>query len=378
MKDIIYLSIVDMAVKNGQGIYALQTFKSFLSKKNVNLTLICPKPTKENVILSLENHDTQLIYLRQKNKNRNVFWHLFIQVQLLLILLRFGKKDAIVYSLKPTMFAPLIYSFFYRVPIYLLLEGLSKKTMKLLGGKFVQTIGSFLLNMNIKFAERVYPAYLSAKEWVDSIRGYNRNSTVIHCGVDTNIFKPFPKKSSNNKLTIGYVGSFRKCHLLYELIESIKRLDVRLMLVGRGKEYKELKSKVEHTDLIAEIQFLGEKEQNELPDFFSECNVMWGAVDINNWGVAIKCFEYLACNKKVIFTYRKDFEFIIDRDYGYMLHSNNPKDIESLILKIKGLFEKGYLADNVDSSDYIKQNNRWDRFASSIICSIRSQVRNPS
>lgn len=374
MKDIVYLTVVDISVKNGQGIYALKTLTSFVSSKDFKVTVICPKPQEFQIIKSLcEKHNFDVVCLREKKKARSVIWHLLTQIQMLFVLLKIGKKNAVVYSLKPMMFAPLIYSRIYDVPVYLLVEGLAENTVDLVTRGLWTKIGKCLLRWNTRCAVKVYPAYVSAEEWVNEIRK-KKDSTVIHCGVDEKLFVP-PTKQETKQLTIGYVGSFRKVHLLEELIQAAQGLDIKLLLVGDGSQKQRLEQLYSSKKVNSQILFMGAKEQKELPQLYSECDVMWAATDVNHWGVPIKCFEYLACNKKVIYSYKPGLQFIADNKFGYVLETNDARVIKSLIIDIQQEYEKRRLQDNTDSRTYITNNMSWERFATTITEDVSETVR---
>jgi len=374
MLRIVYLTVADISGKNGQGIYALKVLESFAARENVDISVICPKPRNCSELRNIhQKYKFDLIHLAQKKKDRNVIWHFLVQIQLIYVLARMGRKDALVYSLKPMMFAPILYSRIFGVPIYLLVEGLGEKSIYIITKGLLVKIGTYLLHLNIKCASKVYPAYISAKQWADRIR-QKKDSTLIYCGVDKKVFSPLPKQKTE-KLTIGFVGSFRKIHLLHQLFKAVQCLDIRLLLVGDGAEKSGLEQLFNSEKFKSGIIFLGKMEQKALPKFYSKCDVMWAAVDTNHWGIPIKCFEYLACNKKVIYTYKEDFKFIADNKFGFLLKRNEPDEIRSLVLTLKQKFEKGLLKGNTGSRAYVLKRMSWDMFPEIILDDILEAVK---
>jgi len=373
LKNIIYISVVDISEKNGQGIYALKILQSFINQNYVNnLYIILPEPRDLGVLNTyLENLNINFVFLSKKTQNRSITWHLKVQMQLLIKLFKFGKNSVLVYSMKPMMFAPIVYSKLSESDIYLLVEGLAKNTVKEITNSFFSKFGQLILKWNIINAKKIYPAYIEAKKWIDSIS--SNKSKIINCGVDLKIFIPIQKETTT-KLTLGYVGSFDKRHILKELIKAVQSYNVNVMLVGDGYQKQYLENYVLENNLT-NIYFLGKKDQKELAQFFSKCDVMWAGTHEENWSVPIKCFEYLACNKKVIVTQKDDFKFIEDYNYGYILQDTSVKTIQNLMLQVVKDYKNGSLKDNDDSRSYIMKNNDWNNFAKTILKDIEDDSR---
>lgn len=373
--NIVYYTSVDLSKKNGQSIYAFKVLRSILEKK-VSVHLICPKISNREVIDSLiRDFQDNLTFdtIGTQRQRKNLLWHLLYQLLSIFYLSKLRNKDAIVFSLKPYSFAPLIYSTLFKVPIFLLVEGRVDLNLdQLLRSELQKKISSSLLDSLIKKADYIYPAYKRAQEWVDAKSPVQKKSKIITCCADTRIFKPRKQKTQYlEKLTIGYVGSFRKDHLLKELILATQNLDLVLKLVGKGDQEEDLKNLVRDRadSLDLQVIFMGEKDQTELPNFFAECHLMWGVSDPSHWSVPIKCFEYLACNKKIIYSYRNEFNFVKENNFGYCLESGTVLEIQQLILEIKKQFDQGenFIINNENSSNYIQENHDWKIYGDIII-----------
>ena len=178
-------------------------------------------------------------------------------------------------------------------------------------------------------------------------------------------------KVRTKTLTIGYVGSFRKVHLVLDLLQASKNLNIAFLLIGDGSEKTIIESYVKENNMT-NVDFLGSKEQSELIQYFAECDVMWAATNDKHWGIPIKCFEYLACNKKVIYTKKEDFVFIEKNNYGYGLDTTDVESIQNLLKRIMLDYDNGILEDNKNSRDYIVQHNDWHTFSKVIIEDINS------
>ncbi|MDH5719764.1 MAG: glycosyltransferase [Spirochaetia bacterium] len=369
-RNILYYTLLDFSDKTGQSQYAYHVFKALQSNKQFIIDLVAPRP-KKNIVLKelLKNKNIKFHFLAPKKKRRNYLWFIrSIIISFFIVFFKVGKKTYLIYSLKPYMILPLIYRFIYSAKLFLLVEGLSKEDVKrVIKPKILAKLSNVIMEKNIKKAYKVYPAYQTAKEWVDSLR--NDHSKVITCGADMSLFYPIIKKNSkkkNEKLTIGYIGSFRDVHLIREMLKAVLNMHVSVFLIGKGQLYNEIKDYLEKHIHKAEIDLLGELEQKEMSKIIDECDIMWGACDINHWGVPMKCFEYLSCNAKVIYTKNTDLSFIKKKGYGYELTSNNIEDIKKLIKKIESLYKNNNLKKNSDSREYISKHHSWKNFANQI------------
>ena len=354
---IFYLSIVDISLPNGQGIYAKKTLEALL-KNNKNTQVFIPKPKNSCNIEYSENGE--FIYLPSKKQNRDFFWHLRLQYQLfILIVKKVTKSDIIIYSNKPSMFSISFLKKIIKFRTYVLVEGLSIKTINSVIPFIFRKIGLNILLKNIKQAEICFPAYQSAQNWVNQ---YNTNTILYPCGVDTKVFQPRESAIDVKTFTIGYIGSFRKVHFVKELIDATRDLPVKLKLIGEGKELPQLKKYVETNNFIANVEFINSTPQEKLSELISDCHIMWGITDPNHWGLPIKVIEYLACNKKVIYTNRLDHKFIEKNNWGIAFNNIHR---ESLILCFKELlaqYKSGNWADNQGSHEYIAKYYNWENY----------------
>lgn len=354
---IFYLSIVDISAPNGQGIYAKKTLEALL-KNNENTQIFIPKPQNNCNINYFKNGN--FIYLPSKKQNRNILWHLKLQMKLFfMILLKVKKGDIIIFSNKPSMFSIPLLKKIVGFKTYVLVEGLSVKTINTVIPFIFRNIGLTILLKNIKQAEVCFPAYQSALNWV---KKYNQNAFLFPCGVDINIFTPRFQNIKETRFTIGYLGSFRKVHFIKELIESIKDLPIKLKLIGEGKELRKLKEYIKNNKINLTIEFIRNQPQEKLPELISGCHVMWGVTDPNHWGIPIKVIEYLACNKKVIYTNRVDHKFIEKNNWGVSLNNISKESLKSCFQKIISQYENGNWHDNKGSHEYVAKYYDWENY----------------
>ena len=173
--NIIYYTSIDFSKKNGQAKYCFHVFSSLLNQEKLSVHLISPNIKDQLALANLEKQYHFMINIvKTEQKRRNKLWFLIYQITSFFYLLKAGKKDALIFSLKPYSIAPLIYAKFFRVPIFLLVEGrVDLNIDKLFENKIQKKISHTLVKTILREAEFVYPAYEDAKNWVNEIRNSN-------------------------------------------------------------------------------------------------------------------------------------------------------------------------------------------------------------
>lgn len=361
-KTIVLLSLADMSCSNGQGVFSRKVLTELygeLTRKKCNVKLVAPKPKFPSALPSFFLKEG--VWLSEK-KNRNILWHLYSQIMVFYFLLKL-RPSTVVFSVKPSFFGVELARKIVGFDKVILVEGVGKRSLKTLGGKVVVVLGRLGFRMVFYKAKAIFVAYESALEWVKEYK-VNCYTEVIPCGVDISIFNPanVGKGKSGDRLNgvvIGYVGSFRKVHrldlLVLQLLEDNR---LYLKLVGVGENYGDIKKLVAFHKLESRVEFLGNVPQVDMPKIFSSCSMMWAFTDVNHWGVPIKAFEYLACNKYVIVSKRKEFDFINDYNFGVVLSNNDVTDISQ---KLGDLIDRAdmELSLDVQSFPYIEEHHNW-------------------
>ena len=366
MRCLYYLSIVDVSERNGQGVYALETLKALL-RLGERPTFVCPRPKRPDELDRLrDEYGFQVAYLSPKRRARSALWHLLVQFQLFYRLLSAPRPMVLLYSLKPSMVAPLIYAKMSGASVYLQVEGLIPATVRTVMGPWLAAIGRRIVRWNLRAARKVYPAYAAASEWVSSEIQEQSRIQIQPCGVDFQLFSIGAARRPTSSLTIGYVGSFRPNHLLRQLLQATADLDVVLRLAGDGAEREPLEE-MRRKEGRERVHFSGTIDRSGVPSYYAGCDVVWAATSPNHWGIPIKAYEGLAMNKKVIVTRRSEFRFIEERGYGFTIERGTEDEIRELITRLIKMNRHGDLYDNVDSREHIRLEHSWDRMAETIV-----------
>lgn len=364
-KTSVLISTADMSAPNGQGIYSRKVL-SLLAHEIVSEggrpIVITPKPVVDELIYNEFPPDTEWLLSKAK-ENRSFKWHFGFQVFVLINIIR-KRPKSVIFSVKPSMFTIEMARILLNFDKIILVEGNGVKNLKTLGGWFVNLLGNISYRLCFRNAKLIVPAYHSAELWV---RGLDKNAKILNipCGIDPIIFNDaskFEKRYSRNHIKIGYVGSFRKVHMLDNLLFLVEKYpNVNLILVGSGEQFESIYTRVKQKKLLDRVTFTGAITQNRVPQFLSMCDILWAVTDVNHWGVPIKAYEYLSCNRFVIVSSREEFKFIDINSFGITLSSNSQLELDTKFRELVTSADFENLID-IESRNYILKNHNWNNF----------------
>jgi len=272
------------------------------------------------------------------------------------------RPDSVVFSAKPGLIGVVIAGFLLNFEKVILVEGLGVKTLETLGGRVTNALGNLTYSLLFKNAKVIYAAYASALTWVET---HNKNclKKVVPCGVDTTLFYPVKYEHKHtNKIVIGYVGSFRKVHELDFLLKIVSENEsMQAILIGDGERYDATVQKASQLEITDRVEFRGSLDQTKISEVIARCNLMWAYTTKSHWGVPIKVAEYLACNKFVIASRRKEFEYLEEKSFGVLLGSNSVSEFYSTLdNECPGLLQGD--VPTVAGFKYVSQNFSWSNF----------------
>ena len=357
MGSVVFYSTADLSVNNGQGVYSRKILEVLIKEaegSGVRLKVILPK--SNNRIACLDALPENDVYFLPQKIPRDRLYHFKAQVYLFIKLLFVRNLSAVIYSVKPMQIGLVALNIFRNFRNIVLLEGLASNSIETIGLRNVEKItGKFVLSYLIKKSVVVIAAYDRAAKWAQSLNA--KNIRIIPCGIDKKFFYPCLNKMPAPGFMIGYVGSFRAVHKLDLLIESVAMLDVKVNLYGEGHEFNKIKKLVGKLGVEDKVKFFGDVPQESLRSAICECDLLWGYTDIEHWGVPIKVFEYLACNKPVLVSRRAEFQFIEDLEYGLVIQK---EDVSVIVDSIKYYMKEK--SSQIHSYEYIEKNYNWNKF----------------
>jgi glycosyltransferase involved in cell wall biosynthesis len=102
---------------------------------------------------------------------------------------------------------------------------------------------------------------------------------VVHCGVDTSLFKPRNGVRRNQQFTIVCVASLENHKGQRYLIDACadlygRRVDFRCLLVGEGEERPLLERQIRELGLEGRVQLLGRQPRHRVLELMAEADVL--------------------------------------------------------------------------------------------------------
>ena len=140
-----------------------------------------------------------------------------------------------------------------------------------------------------------------------------KNIHVIYNKVDTSKFSNIStKKFSSNIPTILSVGRLidQKDHSV--LIDAVKEIDSKLLIIGDGPNFDPLNSKIEKLGLADKVEIIKKIPNDELPAYYASCEVYAQPMkDLG--GIPIPVLEAMACGLPVVMSnHSNEYREIID------------------------------------------------------------------
>ena len=152
-----------------------------------------------------------------------------------------------------------------------------------------------------------------------------KNIHVIYNKVDTQKFSDkVKKKFFSDKPTILSVGRLidQKNHRY--LIESMKDLDAKLLIIGDGPNFKSLSGMSKKLGLTNKIEFVKKVPNEELPEYYVSCDLYAQPME-NLGGIPIPVLEAMSCGLPIVMSkHSSDYSEIIDEAVVFVEnnHSN--------------------------------------------------------
>jgi glycosyltransferase involved in cell wall biosynthesis len=182
----------------------------------------------------------------------------------------------------------------------------------------------------------------AAKAFMVQQLGVKRDIDVIHVGVDTDLFKPtkpqgrYLPTEGVNLLTVARLHRYKGLDYLVEAMSLLRETkELKLYIMGKGREEANLKSLVKRLHLEGTVTFMETPIPNtEMPSLYGECDIYIQPSIIEPFGIAV--LEAMACGKPVIGTKVGGMlDTIKDGETGFLVAPKNPKELADRIKALK-------------------------------------------
>ncbi len=175
--------------------------------------------------------------------------------------------------------------------------------------RFILQLYKPLLIKVLEKADRIIatsPQYIETSPFLKRIR---YKCTVIPLGIDISHFNNLDKiisnnlrKKYNNLPLVMFAGRLRYFKGLNYLIDAMKFINARLLIIGTGPEENSVKAKVSQEKLKDKIVFLGEIPHEKMPEYYDICDVFVLPSSNRSESFGTVLIEAMASGKAVIST----------------------------------------------------------------------------
>lgn len=354
---IIYCNQVDPSEQTGQGTHEREMSALLLNDPEVEGFYVGQAPSGPSHLIG--HPKATLLNIR-----KNVIGFASYQLRLLFVLLKIvlEKRSRTIIFLRyaPTMIAPLLISWIFRVPMVVrtgpVLRNLDAYKKNVSG--LTRRIIYYLSMLHYKQAKKIIVVTSTIKNYIATTYGIRRDKIIISGnGCNISEFKIIPqdeepailKGFASNTKFIMFAGSFFEDTGIRDLVNALMKLleaehlDKRLIgvLMGDGPLREELQSEVQKRGFARQIIFTGRVSQMDVNRYLNRatlCVVPFNRLGLEQTGsAAVKLYEYLAVGAPVLATKHADHQFIEEFDLGTLCEADDPT---SMALSIRELVDQ--------------------------------------
>lgn len=148
------------------------------------------------------------------------------------------------------------------------------------------------------------PNYIASS---DILKKHKNKCRVIPVGIDIGKFNAFNNNEKfvplkHNEKFVLFVGKFRHYKGVHVLIEAMKQVNAKLLIVGDGVLRKDIVNQVARDDLSHKIRMLGELKDEQVYSLMKRCNMLVLPSTHRSEAFGIVLLEAMACGRPVIST----------------------------------------------------------------------------
>jgi glycosyltransferase involved in cell wall biosynthesis len=370
---ILFITVSDFSEVTGGSVATAEMVAAFGRNDTIELSVVCAEPPDE--IPSKVSENVKEFYYFSGDSEGSVLGHIKEQANMAPVLRRAIKKedpDAVVSRYSATSVTPPLLTKAYDKPYLLLIRGLAHDRMRY--GYILKKI----FWMNVRFAERVYVAFEEIKRETEKVRKPSQTEAEYFTNaVDPEEFSPTSLEKARKSLelgfekddfVIGFVGSLKDRHMIEKLLLATSDLnDVNALIVGDGPERERLEELVRKERIEERVTFTGNVEHSEVDRYISACDIMYGVVHPDIPSNPIKCYEYLASERPVITSDRREFEFVGEIEVGKTIDTVKTDIISNAIRDMRSLPREDILEMGKRGREYVLENHTWDKLPKMVL-----------
>ena len=284
-----------------------------------------------------------------------------------------GPFDAIfVYQTSPvTVGIPAVYAkTIFKAPIYFWVQDLWPESLKAAGGiknVFVLSFFNSLTKWIYKHSRKVLIQSNGFREYIqnqgipnDKIVFYPNPTEAFYKQLnEVKEYKEFFHNGFFNIVFAGNIGEAQSFKTIIEAINKIKKLPVKLVILGDGR-YKETALRlIKEKELESHFNFIGSFPPAEMPKFFSHADALLVSLKKNkifSLTIPAKVQSYLACGKPIIASLDgSGAKIIADAKCGVVSPAENSNILCERIEKLMSLDKYKLNEMGVNARDYYEK-----------------------
>lgn len=249
---------------------------------------------------------------------------------------------------------------------------------------FLRPFGKILERKLLKSADCVIVINEKLREYAIEMGANPKNTYTVRAGIDLKKYDPnidgnkIRKKYGfrKNDIVLFFMGWLYHFSGLKELTKELSKIDnneIKILIVGDGDAFEDLKKIREKYGLEEQIVLTGRQPYESMPQFIASSDICLLPAynnDIMKNIVPIKMYEYMAMKKPVISTKLPGIMREFKRDNG-VLYVDKPEDVLSKAIKLiesKLIEQKGKQARKfVENQDWDKITDKFEQLLIKII-----------
>lgn len=162
----------------------------------------------------------------------------------------------------------------------------------------------------LKRADSIITSSPNLRDNSPVLKRFKDKCKVIPFGIDVEKFKLIPEiakkaqeiKEKYKEPLLLFVGRLVYYKGLEYLIEAMKNVEARLLIIGRGPLEKKLKKIAQRLDISYKIIWLGKIDNDRLPPYYYACDLFVLASTVRAENFPIVQLEAFACGKPIVGT----------------------------------------------------------------------------
>ncbi|OFX23146.1 MAG: hypothetical protein A2033_15385 [Bacteroidetes bacterium GWA2_31_9] len=246
-------------------------------------------------------------------------------------------------------------------------EEYRKVVSKNFRAKLESNIIHYIESFTIKRAKHVVVISEELRENLLKRGAKDNKISIIGNAVNINLANNTKRiEEKNEYLTLAYIGSVVKIEgleLLIQVMKELMHLKIILKIYGKGPLLLDFEKTIKNQE-ISNVIIMGEVEQEQLPEVFSQLDVIINPrtkTKITDEVTPLKPLEAMAYKKLVIASDVGGIKEIITDKYNGLLFKADDK--ESMKLLIQQVYDNGidhYSNIIANAMDYVKKHRSWD------------------